>query len=267
MDPSLQCELEFDEEYNAWASQFFDFNLGERAAEVFRGAIPDTSHLRNAVPEAAATLSGVWNQRTHPELLAGNLDLDPDDGLDITSAEFWQRLGFDVPPAQLELHPSSHASDYSDITMRDDPPPASGLEPPPGPEPLSYPNLYMGAKVPSSERIRQVEAFIGMPLTQGSIFCSPPPYAPPTLNKIQLFAQHPRWASIYDDIVTFAQALMMSQLNENTPALWARNETLGEHSRDANIIAHPLYSIATVAVGVFRDESEGTLEVPAYDSQ
>jgi hypothetical protein len=42
---------------------------------------------------------------------------------------------------------------------------------------------------------------------------------------------------------------------------------LGEHSRDASIIAHPLYLIASAAVAVFRDESEGTLEVPAYGSK
>jgi hypothetical protein len=88
-----------------------------------------------------------------------------------------------------------------------------------------------------------------------------------TLNKIQLFAQHPHWASIYDDIVTFTQALMMFQFSENTPALLACNETLGEHLHNASIIAHPLYCIAAVAVSVFRDESEGTLEVPTYNSQ
>jgi hypothetical protein len=60
---------------------------------------------------------------------------------------------------------------------------------------------------------------------------------------------------------------MMSQLSENTPALWACNETLEEHLRNASIIAHLLYCIAAVTVSVFHDESEGTLEVPAYNSQ
>jgi hypothetical protein len=95
----------------------------------------------------------------------------------------------------------------------------------------------------------------------------PPPYAPPTLDKNLLFTQYPRWASIYEDLVMFAQGLMMCQSTGNTLPLWAHNEMLGEHSRDASIIAHPLYLIASAAVAVFRDESEGTLEVPAYGSK
>jgi hypothetical protein len=131
MDPLLQHEPLSDEAYSAWASKFINFEFGEHAAEAFQGPIPDTSNLEKAAAEAAAALSGFWDQHTHPELSAGE---DWQNAPDIATDEFWQRFGLDVPAAQLKLPPPSHTSDYSDITMCDDPPPALGPELPPRPQ-------------------------------------------------------------------------------------------------------------------------------------
>jgi hypothetical protein len=288
MDLSLGSEPGFDmEAYIAWASQFVDFELGERAAEAFRGPIPDTSNLEEAAPAAAAALSGFWDQQQAHNLWAGGRE-NPGDAPDVAAAELWQMFGLNPPATQLELPPLSHTSDYSDFTMRDDLQPALGLELPPGPGSHSDITSKHIGEVPShsASRINQVELIYGTPITQASPFCpgpdQPPPsrapqpvppqtsplYAPPTLNKNEIFAQYPRWAAMYEDIITFAQGLMLCLPPGGDTTLWARNEGLWQASHDsAAIIGHPLYSIASAAVGVFRDESEDVLEVPAYDSK
>jgi hypothetical protein len=84
---------------------------------------------------------------------------------------------------------------------------------------------------------------------------------PRDLTKTTLPAYYPQWGGIYQDILTLALAIAYT-----TPCqLWHPDEIPGNpQSRGNDIIAHPLYQIASSAVEIKIKVDSNVVEVPAH---